>query len=67
VIIRQSIGRGLRQHESKDSVNIIDFVDDLRFDEWHNYLYRHGVARKKIYKQEKFSYKVKKVKFEGDI
>ena len=67
VIIRQSIGRGLRQHESKDSVNIIDFVDDLRFDEWHNYLYRHGVARKKIYKQEKFTYKVKKVKFEGDI
>ena len=67
VIIRQSIGRGLRQHESKDSVNIIDFVDDLRFDDWHNYLYRHGVARKKIYKQEKFSYNVKKVKFEGDI
>lgn len=67
VIIRQSIGRGLRQHESKDAVNIIDFVDDLRTEEWQNYLYRHGNARKKIYKQEKFSYKVKKVRFDGDI
>lgn len=67
VIIRQSIGRGLRQHESKDSVNIIDFVDDLRTEEWQNYLYRHANARKKIYKQEKFKYKVKKVRFDGDI
>jgi superfamily II DNA or RNA helicase len=67
VIIRQSIGRGLRQHESKDAVNIIDFVDDLRFDEWQNYLYRHSTERKKIYRQEKFSFKVKKVKFDGDI
>lgn len=67
VIIRQSIGRGLRQHESKESVNIIDFVDDLRFDEWQNYLYRHGTERKKIYRQEKFKYQIKKVKFEGDI
>ena len=67
VIIRQSIGRGLRQHESKDSVNIIDFVDDLRHEEWENYLYRHAKARKKIYRQEKFKYQVKKVRFEGDI
>ena len=67
VIIRQSIGRGLRQHESKDSVNIIDFVDDLRWDDWENYLYRHAKARKKIYRQEKFKYEVKKVRFEGDI
>ena len=67
VIIRQSIGRGLRQHESKESVNIIDFVDDLRWDEWQNYLYRHAKARKKIYKQEKFKFEVKKVKFDGDI
>ena len=67
VIIRQSIGRGLRQHESKESVNIIDFVDDLRWDEWQNYLYRHAKARKKIYKQEKFKFEVKIVKFDGDI
>jgi len=29
VIIRQSIGRGLRQHESKDKVLIVDFVDNI--------------------------------------
>ena len=67
VIIRQSIGRGLRQHESKDRVIIIDFVDDIRTDEWKNYLYKHGLARQAIYKQEKFEYSVKKVSFDSDI
>jgi superfamily II DNA or RNA helicase len=67
VIIRQSIGRGLRQHESKDKVLIVDFVDNIRTVEWDNYLYRHGKARQAIYKQEKFEYTIKKVNFEGDI
>lgn len=67
VIIRQSIGRGLRQHESKDKVLIIDFVDNIRTIEWDNYLYKHGKARQAIYKQEKFDYTIKKVNFEGDI
>lgn len=64
VIIRQSIGRGLRQHESKDKVLIVDFVDDIRTDEWDNYLFKHGKARQKIYKQEKFDYNIKRVNFE---
>jgi len=64
VIIRQSIGRGLRQHESKDAVLIIDFVDDIRTIEWDNYLYKHSKVRQKIYKQEKFSFTIKKVSFE---
>lgn len=67
VIIRQSIGRGLRQHESKDKVLIVDFVDDIRTVEWDNYLYKHGKARQLIYKQEKFDYTIKKVSFDGDI
>jgi superfamily II DNA or RNA helicase len=67
VIIRQSIGRGLRQHESKDKVVIVDFVDDIRHDEWNNYLFKHGKARQKIYKQEKFDYSIKRVTFDGDI
>ena len=67
VIIRQSIGRGLRQHASKDRVVIVDFVDDIRTPEWQNYLYKHGKARQKIYKQEKFEYSIKRVSFEGDI
>lgn len=67
VIIRQSIGRGLRQHESKDKVIIIDFVDDIRTNEWQNYLYKHAKTRQSIYKQEKFDYNIKIVNFDGDI
>jgi len=67
VIIRQSIGRGLRQHSSKDSVNIIDFVDDISSPDWDNYLIRHAKARQKIYNEQKFKFDIKKVKFEGDI
>jgi superfamily II DNA or RNA helicase len=67
VIIRQSIGRGLRQHESKDIVNIIDFVDDISSMGWDNYLMRHAKARQKIYKEQKFEFDIKKVKFDGDI
>jgi len=64
VIIRQSIGRGLRQHESKDAVLIVDFVDDIRTVDWDNYLFKHGKVRQKIYTQEKFKYSIKKVSFE---
>ena len=67
VVIRQSIGRGLRQHSSKDSVNIIDFVDDLSSPDWDNYLMRHAKARQIIYKEQKFVYDIKNVSFEGDI
>lgn len=64
VIIRQSIGRGLRQHKSKDKVLIVDFVDNIRTQEWDNYLWKHGKARQAIYKQEKFDYNIKRVSFE---
>ena len=64
VIIRQSIGRGLRQHSSKDSVLIIDFVDDLCTEEWKNYLMKHSKARQRIYNEQRFEYEVKKFQFE---
>ena len=67
VIIRQSIGRGLRQHASKDIVNIIDFVDDISSPDWDNYLMRHAKTRQKIYREQKFEYEIKNVSFEGDI
>tara|TARA_R110000782_G_scaffold140354_2_gene232891 strand:- start:740 stop:2248 length:1509 start_codon:yes stop_codon:yes gene_type:complete len=68
VIIRQSIGRGLRMHESKDVVKIYDFIDDFRYKgpgekEWLNYIYRHGIARRAIYKEEKFPFDVQNLKF----
>lgn len=67
VIIRQSIGRGLRKHESKNILNIVDFVDDMRFTAegrvYKNYLYRHGETRREIYLEQKFPYSIKNVKF----
>lgn len=66
VIIRQSIGRGLRQHESKTDVLIVDFVDNICTLEWENYLYKHGLERQRIYKQEQFVYEIKKVSFDSE-
>lgn len=67
VIIRQSIGRGLRKHHAKETVKIYDFIDDLRFKDesvdWTNYTFRHGVERRKIYKEEKFPFEVHDIKF----
>jgi superfamily II DNA or RNA helicase len=67
VIIRQSIGRGLRKHHAKEVVKIYDFIDDLRFKDnsidWTNYTFRHGVERRKIYKEEKFPFEVHDIKF----
>jgi len=67
VIIRQSIGRGLRLHADKDVVKIYDFIDDFRYKtdnhEWLNYIYRHGMERRKIYKEEKFPFEVQNIRF----
>ena len=46
----QSIGRGLRLHDSKDKLSIIDLADSLRYGE------RHVEKRKEIYSQEKIPY-----------
>lgn len=69
IIIKQTIGRGLRKLKGKDFVTIIDFVDDfrLRLDSenirWNNYLWKHGKERLKIYKEEKHNYQIKDVNF----
>lgn len=51
IIVKQSIGRGMRLLEGKESVNIIDIVDDFSFERHDNYLYKHGKARLEFYKQ----------------
>jgi superfamily II DNA or RNA helicase len=61
VIIRQSIGRGLRKHETKDKLTILDFVDDFRIDNFVNYLYRHSKKRREIYDEQRFPYEVKTI------
>ena len=56
-IVRQICGRGLRLFPGKDKVVLFDFVDDLRYT-MHpkkyykdNYLWKHGLERKKIYQE----------------
>jgi superfamily II DNA or RNA helicase len=63
IIIRQSIGRGLRKHKSKDMLTIVDFVDNLNYSNWKSYHMRHSDERIKIYKDQKFPYEIKKLKF----
>ena len=62
IIVKQSIGRGMRQLSGKDSFNIIDIVDDLSYERHHNYLYKHGKARLEFYKQYSTDIKIHRVK-----
>lgn len=58
VLIKQSLGRGMRKMEGKEKVNIIDFVDDFSTAGYKNYLMKHSEARIAIYKNENFDYKI---------
>lgn len=49
VTIRQSIGRGMRGLKGKVKVTIYDLIDDL-----NGYVVKHGQAREKIYRDQKF-------------
>lgn len=51
----QSIGRGLRKHDTKDRLTIIDIADQLK------YGYQHMVKRLTFYKKEKINYGIKKI------
>lgn len=51
VIVKQSIGRGMRQIAGKDTFNVVDFVDDMSWNGKDNYLLAHGKDRLEFYKQ----------------
>lgn len=59
--VLQSLGRGLRKHNTKKRVILYDIVDDmsycLRTRVIHNYLYQHWKEREKYYKEQEFSVK----------
>lgn len=54
----QSIGRGLRKSDKKDSATLYDIADDLVWKTWKNHTIKHFVERIKIYSEEKFEYKI---------
>ena len=54
----QSIGRGLRLGENKDSATLFDIADDLTYKSRKNFTLDHFMERMKIYNDEKFEYKI---------
>lgn len=65
--VLQSIGRGLRKHDSKDKLVLWDIVDNLCFTKRTgniktNYTYEHWLQRLKFYKEQGFSFLNKEIK-----
>ena len=60
----QSIGRGLRKGDNKTSATLIDIADDLTYKTKTNYTLKHFAERVKLYNEEKFDYKIYKVKID---
>lgn len=54
----QSIGRGLRKSDTKDTATLYDIADDLTWKSKKNHTIQHFVERIKIYNEEKFNYKI---------
>lgn len=59
----QSIGRVLRLHQDKDIASLYDIVDDLSTGKHQNFTLKHFLERVKMYNQEQFDYKLKKIDF----
>ncbi|CAB4162878.1 SSL2 DNA or RNA helicases of superfamily II [uncultured Caudovirales phage] len=59
--VLQSIGRGLRLADNKESVTLFDISDDMSWKSSRNHTLNHFMERVKIYNQEKFEYKIYKV------
>jgi hypothetical protein len=61
ITVLQSIGRGLRTHESKEHLILFDCVDDLTYKKrtgtvHKNYIYEHFLKRLEYYKYQGFNY-----------
>ena len=60
--VMQSIGRGLRKSETKTSATLFDIADNLSWKSKNNFTIDHFAERLKMYNDEKFEYKMYKVK-----
>jgi Rad3-related DNA helicase len=59
VRVIQSIGRGIRKAEDKDSVQIWDITSSCKFAK------RHLGQRKKFYKEANYPYNIEKINYEN--
>ena len=57
----QSIGRGLRRGNKKVVCNLFDIGDDLSWKSHKNYTLNHLIERIKLYNEEGFDYRLKKI------
>ena len=60
--VLQSIGRGLRTSDTKDTVTIYDIADNLSHTAWTNFTFNHFQERINIYNEEEFDYQIDKVR-----
>ena len=58
----QSIGRGLRLGDNKDTAVLYDIADDLRYGPYTNFTLKHYEERVKIYSEEKFVFTTSNVR-----
>lgn len=61
--VLQSIGRGLRLHESKSKMQLYDIADDLRRSDSSpvNHTLKHLYERVKLYNEQKFQYRITRI------
>lgn len=57
----QSIGRGLRVSDSKQSATLYDIADDFSWKKRENFTLKHFFERLKTYTEEKFKFKLYKI------
>ena len=61
VRVLQSIGRGLRQSETKTAVKLFDVSDNITYKSRQNFTYSHFNERLNIYKEEQFKYEINRI------
>ena len=59
--VLQSIGRGLRVGDNKDTATLFDISDDFTYKSRQNFTLRHFMERINIYNEEEFDYDIKKI------
>ena len=59
--VLQSIGRGLRLSETKNSIIVFDIADDISYKERRNFTLTHFTERINIYNEQQFNYEISKV------
>ena len=60
--VLQSLGRGLRLGDKSQSLKVFDISDDLSIDSKLNFTLRHFRERINIYSEQKFDYKIDRIK-----